>query len=101
MRQHEILDVRFEHRGAGGQGPELRVSRAINLAPGAGFEEIATLTPSGDVPARTPDQFKAVVRADVCRVGGDVVVTEVNGLGEYVRGTVLRAQAAAASGSSS
>jgi len=26
----------------------------------------------------------------VCRVGGDVVVTEINGNGRYVRGTVLR-----------
>jgi hypothetical protein len=37
-----------------------------------------------------PTEFKNAVRADVCRVGGDVVLIETNGFGNYVRGTVLR-----------
>jgi hypothetical protein len=30
------------------------------------------------------------VAAAVCRAGGDAVLAEVNGLGQYVRGTVIR-----------
>ena len=34
--------------------------------------------------------FKESVRAQVCGIGGDAVIAEVNGHGSYVRGTVLR-----------
>src|SRR5260221_417808 len=34
--------------------------------------------------------FKKAVSDDVCRVGGDAVLAEINGYGAYVRGTVLR-----------
>jgi hypothetical protein len=55
----------------------------------AGHEEIAILTSSG--PRKyDPTHFKELVRADVCRVGGDAVVTEVNADGAYVRAMVLR-----------
>ena len=64
--------------------------RVVNLPPsGADYEEIATLTPDY-YSAYKPDDFKRAVAAPVCRVGGEVVVTEVNGQGAYVRGTVLR-----------
>jgi len=35
-------------------------------------------------------EFKTVVGPSVCKAGGDAVLAEVNGLGEYVRGTVIR-----------
>ena len=72
--------------------------RVVALPPsGDGYEEIATLTPrTSSYTAADPDWFKKVVREDVCRVGGDMVVTEVNGHGSYVRGTVLRARPATA-----
>ena len=54
------------------------------------YEEIAILTPTSSRWADSPQSFKDSVGDDVCRVGGDVVVTEVNGIGRYVRGTVLR-----------
>jgi hypothetical protein len=60
----------------------------VNLPPASGYEEIATLTPKGDV-AYNPVDFKRLVQPLVCSVGGDLVVTEVNGLA-YVRGTVMR-----------
>ncbi len=63
--------------------------RVVNMPPQGNFEEIATLTPE-DYAASDPEKFKSVVQADVCRVGGDVAITEVNGFGQYVRGTVLR-----------
>lgn len=70
--------------------------RIINLPPGGNeYEEVATLTPTRDK-ARTPESFKKAVHEDVCRVAGDLVVTEINGNGEYVRGTVLRKRAPAA-----
>jgi hypothetical protein len=62
--------------------------RVVNLSPSGGYEEIATLSPTGDV-AYDPVEFKRLVQAQVCSIGGDVVVSEVNGLA-YVRGTVLR-----------
>lgn len=63
----------------------------MNLPPGTGFEEIATLTPDPDKSWDSdPEAFKEHVRADVCRVGGDLVVTEINAKGFFARGTVLR-----------
>ena len=53
------------------------------------YDEIAILdcdaNKAGDVGA-----FKESVRAQVCGIGGDAVIAEVNGGGSYVRGTVLR-----------
>jgi hypothetical protein len=34
--------------------------------------------------------FKSRIGEQVCQVGGDAVLTEVNGLGNYVRGTVIK-----------
>ena len=69
--------------------------QVVNLAPSGDYEEIATLAPDA-FGVRDAEMFKHGVQADVCRVGGDVVVTEINGKGEYVRGTVLRKRAPAA-----
>jgi hypothetical protein len=66
--------------------------QVVTLPPSSGYEEIGTLSPSG-FGAQTADDFKAGVHDDVCRIGGDLVVTEINGKGEYVRGTVLRKHA--------
>ena len=41
------------------------------------------------VPSTAAD-LREKIAADVCRSGGDAVVTEVNGLGQYVRATVVR-----------
>jgi hypothetical protein len=61
------------------------------VPPHDGYEEIGLLTSSeGTAFAENPEEFKRAVQADVCRVGGDIVVTEVNGWGGYVRGTILR-----------
>ena len=66
--------------------------KVVALAPtGDGYEEIAILSPQQPSwVAGDPDSFKKEVRSEVCRVGGDLVVTDVNGHGSYVRGTVLR-----------
>lgn len=37
-----------------------------------------------------PIEFKEKIRKIVCQAGGDIVVGEVNGNGQYVRGTVFR-----------
>ncbi len=71
----------------------------VTLVPQGAHQEIGTLTyedasgfwsfgPSSH--AESPDEFKRAVQAEVCRLGGDIVVTELNGRGQYVRGTVLR-----------
>jgi hypothetical protein len=83
---------RFSASGplAGASKPPTCDFQIVNLPPGPGFQEIGTLNPDGDGLDIFPDKFKEHVRTDVCRVGGDLVVTEVNGKGQYVRGTVLR-----------
>jgi hypothetical protein len=65
--------------------------RIVNTVP-EGYEEIATLMVDWEsgTAAVDPDDFKRRVQGDVCRIGGEVVVTEINGAGAYVRGTVLR-----------
>jgi hypothetical protein len=40
--------------------------------------------------ATTAAEFKDAVRNQVCQVGGDEVLAEVNGRGRYVRGTIVR-----------
>jgi hypothetical protein len=69
--------------------------QVVSLPPSGDYEEIGTLDTTGFGAPNVPD-FKRGVEADVCRVGGDVVVTQVNGKGEYVRGIVLRKRAAPA-----
>ncbi len=62
----------------------------VNLPPQGPYEEIGTVgAPEGER-VDTPTEFKQAVRSSVCQAGGDVVVTQVNGAGYYVRGTVLR-----------
>lgn len=38
----------------------------------------------------TPDELLELIHDDVCAAGGEHIVGEVNGLGQYIRGTVLR-----------
>lgn len=40
--------------------------------------------------ARDASTFKEAIRGKVCELGGDAVFAEVNGYGQYIRGTVLR-----------
>jgi hypothetical protein len=40
--------------------------------------------------SRDPEEFKNAVRRDVCAIGGDAVVTQVDSQGTIVRGAVLR-----------
>jgi len=56
--------------------------------PSGTFEEIGTVSVTSAT--SSPDKFQSAIKDDVCRLGGDVVVTEVNGLGQIVRGVVLR-----------
>jgi hypothetical protein len=56
--------------------------------PAGSFEEVGTVTVTSAT--SSPEKFQSAVKEDVCRLGGDAVVTEVNGLGQIVRGVVLR-----------
>lgn len=42
--------------------------------------------------ATTAAEFQDAVRKQVCEVGGDAVLAEINGHGRYVRGTIVRWQ---------
>ena len=52
------------------------------------YEEVATLEGDGQ-PAVTAVEFQKRVRKQVCELGGDAVVAEVDNQGAYLRGTVL------------
>ncbi|MCI0569828.1 MAG: hypothetical protein L0Y66_03685 [Myxococcaceae bacterium] len=41
-------------------------------------------------PLKTAGEFRSSAHPYVCAAGGDAVLAEVNGLGIYVRGTVIR-----------
>jgi len=64
--------------------------RLLNLAPQGGFEEIGMVSAPEGERVDTPEAFKGAISDSVCRAGGDVVITQINGAGYYVRGTVLR-----------
>jgi hypothetical protein len=62
--------------------------------PGPGYVEIGQLTIEGDRSMGAgsfsdPNQFANRVRGEVCAVGGDALVTEVNGFGIIARGVVF------------
>jgi hypothetical protein len=68
--------------------------RVVGAHPGPGYEEVGTLTIEGDRSGGAgsytdPQEFADVVRADVCKVGGDVLVTEVGSMGVIARGIVF------------
>jgi hypothetical protein len=57
------------------------------------YEELAILDVKPDgmgFSIRNAGDFKKLVEAEVCSLGGDAVFAEINGYGGYVRGTVLR-----------
>ena len=67
----------------------------MSTSPSGLYEEIGTLTYGSKTlstyrASRDPDEFKQAVRGDVCKLGGDVVVTQVDRQGTIVRGAVLR-----------
>ncbi len=56
--------------------------------PAGEFDEIGTVTVTSAT--SSPEKFQSAIKEDVCRLGGDAVVTQVNGLGQIIRGVVLR-----------
>ncbi|WP_394831399.1 hypothetical protein LVJ94_33295 [Pendulispora rubella] len=98
--------------GAGGSGSEEATSCSFGVltaSPASGYEEIGSvdmslnpLCPECSWPQSLAD-FREAVRPEVCKAGGDMVLAVSNGLGYYIKGTILRrvetppAQAAAVS----
>jgi hypothetical protein len=62
----------------------------VNLPPQKDFEEIGMVTHIAGNRESNPKIFKESIRQDVCSVGGEIVLTQVNDLGEFVRGTIVR-----------
>jgi hypothetical protein len=60
----------------------------VGVQPPGGYEEVAKLGHTGVTSEAA--EFKQAIQADVCRVGGDVVVARLNDFGDYLGGTVLR-----------
>lgn len=57
--------------------------------PDSEFDELGVLEPPGAAPDNVA-AFRDKVMPEVCRAGGHAVLAEVNGLGRYVRGIVIR-----------
>lgn len=66
---------------ADGQWEEIGV---VNIDPARTGTEVGTIAPG------TPGELRELIGADVCRGGGELVVGEVDDLGQYIRGTVYR-----------
>jgi hypothetical protein len=60
----------------------------LTTPPGRPYVELGVLETLMGAPSAST--FRASVGAQACRVGGDAVLTEVNGRGVYFRGTVMR-----------
>ncbi|MCI0668912.1 MAG: hypothetical protein L0Y64_00470 [Myxococcaceae bacterium] len=60
----------------------------LTARPDRAFDELGVLEKEWDT--NQVDGFRASTQAQVCAAGGDAVLVEVNGLGHYVRGTVIR-----------
>jgi hypothetical protein len=61
----------------------------LTMRPSRAYLELGVLEPT-DGAGASATEFKEAVGDQVCRVGGDAVLTEVNGFGHYVRGTVIK-----------
>jgi hypothetical protein len=62
----------------------------MTAAPASGYQEIGILDWQSGWAVDKVAFFKSSVHDQVCMSGGDLVVTEINGVGDYVRGAVLR-----------
>jgi hypothetical protein len=62
--------------------------RVVNVLPETGYRELGVLDAAGIV-ADKIDAFKVKIQQQVCEAGGDLVVAEINGYGDYVRGVVF------------
>ena len=73
--------------------PEDCTFHVVEHWPYPGYEEVGVLeVAKGLGPARDYNEFWHDVRSLVCEAGGEVVIPQINGLGWYMRGIVLRRQ---------
>jgi hypothetical protein len=80
--------------------PENCALRVVGTHPGSEYEEIGVISIEGDRSFgagsyQDPQEFVNAVRPQVCRAGGEVVATEVNGFGIVARGVAFHKAAAA------
>lgn len=71
--------------------PENCKFKVVNTAANpAEYIEIGSLNNSAfSFPDTNPEDWKKTIRKEVCGIGGDLVVSEINGGGQYIRGTVF------------
>jgi hypothetical protein len=71
----------------------------LSLPPAQPVDELGIIDFEGGTTTRTGHRFgvpetaaelRETVASEVCRVGGDAVLAHVNGVGQYIRATVLR-----------
>lgn len=60
----------------------------LTTRPNKAYDELGVFEPYGAVNDATA--FRKAVADELCRQGGDAVIAEINGHGQYVRGTAIR-----------
>jgi hypothetical protein len=71
----------------------------LTTRPDRPFIELGVLELDDGRTTQSVGQYRTAVAQDVCAVGGDAVLAEINGNAFYVRGTVIKYQAATAAAS--
>jgi hypothetical protein len=102
-----VLIASFAVAGCAATGPVYRYTRTARAEPPAkqptcdfqvagapdtsgSYVEVGVLDGVDRVYIQTISDFKREVQNQVCAAGGDLVVTEINGWGTYVRGVVFK-----------
>jgi|SRR5579862_2988551 len=62
--------------------------QVLAIPPAGNWDEVGILSTQRETD--DPAKFKTTVQSDVCKIGGEAVVTQVSADGTYVRGVVLR-----------
>ncbi len=78
--------------------------QVLTVPPAVGYQELGMVELSSGIPAHTPEEFSKAIQDQVCALGGDVVVAQIDNrtatgvyrrdLENFVRGTVLKTGAA-------
>ena len=61
--------------------------------PEVAYDSLGVLAPKDIQAPKVPDQeaaFKSAIQGQVCAAGGDAVVAERNGQGQYIRATIIK-----------
>ncbi len=62
----------------------------VTLPPSRPFDDVGSLNWDSGAAVGTPAMLKDAIRSQVCAIGGDAVIGQMNGHGNFIAGTVIR-----------